>query len=207
MGFADDTSPSITIVHKFTWRGDTNEEWQTTYHFDGATPSSDVRWKALADAIIASEKTIYTSQVKVVRAFGHEPSNKIAVWGYDYENGTGAVSGTLAVPSGTYMPGDIAAWLRWRTAAKTSLGKPIFLRNYYHGVYDNGTALGTSTDQLATPQKTAMEAFGAAWVTGFSDGVATHHRCGPRGAVGSVPQASTNLTTHSLKKRGKRQVA
>lgn len=207
MATVDTTRPSLTIVKKFTYRGDNNEEWENTYFFDGSTPSTDTKWKALADAVIAEEKKVYGSGVAVVRANGHQPGDSLAVWSYDYANGSGAIPGIFTTTGLTPMPGDVAAWVRWSTTARTELGKPIFLRNYFHGVYDSGTTFGTTAEQLNGGQKTAMAAFGTAWVTGFSDGSETHHRCGPHGATGFGPIASTYLTTRSLKKRGKRVAA
>lgn len=201
---AGDPYPSITIVKRFNYRGDSTEEWENTYHFSGGTPSSETRWKALSDAIIASEKTLYVAATTVVRAFGHEANNKVAVWSYDYLLGTGAVPGTLTPSTGNQMPGDVAAWIRWSTTQRTSLGKPIFLRNYYHSMFDSGATAPSLTETVNVTQKANMQTFGTAWVTGFSDGTTTYHRCGPNGAVGQVAQPSTYLTTRTLKKRGKR---
>lgn len=197
--------PSITIVKRLRYRGDTHEEWSNTYHFDGGDPTNGTRWKALADAVIASEKTCYSSENGVIRAFGHKAGVKTRDFLYDYEAGSGIVAGTYAPGTDILLPGDAAAWLRWATDQVTSRGKPIYLRSYYHGTYRKPS--GTDAiDSVATNQKAALEAFGAAWITGFSDGTVTHHRAGPNGAIGLAPSvASTWVTTRTLERRGKRR--
>lgn len=197
---AGDARASITIVKQFAYRGNTSEEFLNTYHIDAGAPDTDTKWKALADAVIAAEKLIYTSAVKIVRAYGHVAGSVVSVWGYDYLGGTGAVAGTYAGVGTALAQGDAAAWIRYATTQKTSRGKPIFLRNYYHGVIP----LASDVDKLETGQKTRFTTYGTAWVAGFSDGVSTYRRCGPNGAVGQSALASTYLTTRTLKKRGRR---
>lgn len=195
--------PSITIVKRFSYRGDATEEFSNTYHFDSDAPANSTRWKAFADAIIAAEKLIYTSGVTIVRAFGHEANNKVAVWSYDYLAASQSVAGTMSGPTTSASPGDTAAWIKYTTTQFTSLGKPVYLRNYYHGVYPaaSGTA---ANDSLYAAQKTAFQTYGTAWVAGFSDGTATHRRAGPNGAIAQLAIAGSYLTTRTLKKRGKR---
>lgn len=200
---AGDARPSITIVKSTTYRGSA-EEFSNTYHFNGGTPADAAHWKALADAIIAEEKKIYRSDVTIVRAYGHAAGSVIRAWGYDYAGGTGAIAGTAALTAGDVrMPGDAAAWIRWPTTALTSRGKPIYLRNYYHGVSaDSNTLAGQ--DRFAGDQKTLFETYGNHWVSGFSDGTNTYVRSGPGGATGGTAVASYYLTTRTLERRGKR---
>jgi hypothetical protein len=94
-------------------------------------------------------------------------------------------------------------WLRWSTDLLTTKGKPIYLRNYFHGCFRTQT--GTDFDLASADQKAALEEYGADWVTGFIDGDGvTHHRAGPHGVIGLVPLASTYITTRTLERRGKR---
>jgi hypothetical protein len=193
---------SLTIIKTFTYRG-AAEEFSNTYHFNGGTPADAAAWKALADAVIAQEKTIHESDTVIVRAIGHKAGVTAADWIYDYAAHTASVPGTLAAGTGAMVPGDVAAWVRWSTTAKTSKGKPIFLRSYYHGMRNNGSST-SNRDLIQASTKTALLAYAAAWVTGFSDGTNTYTRAGPNGATGGTPVACTYLTTRTLERRGKR---
>lgn len=199
----DTTRNSLTIIKSFAYRG-APEEWGNTYFFTGDLPTSDAHWKTLADAVIADEKTLYDSATTAVKAIGHQAGESVAVWSYDYAAASEEVPGTLAT-SGSVLPqgGDSASWIRWSTDQKTSKGKPIYLRTYFHPAYADG---GTdSTRDLVSPTwVTAAQAFGNAWIAGFSDGAETHARCGPKGAVGLVALPSTYVTTRTLERRGKR---
>jgi hypothetical protein len=83
-------------------------------------------------------------------------------------------------------PGDVAALIRYSTADRSSKNHPVYLANYYHGA---GWEIGGSPDVMNAAQRTAMGTYAAAWITGFSDGAATHHRCRPN---------STSVATGSL---------
>jgi hypothetical protein len=199
----------VTIVKSFAYRG-LLEEYSNQYWFNGATPGSDTAWKALADAIIAAEKAALTSSVTYMRAYAYdEPPTPAGdpttfppnVWSWDYYNAGSPPLGTLTTTGGIQMPGDVSAWLRWKTGRRTDPGgKPIYLRKYFHPVY---VTSGT-TDTLLPAMKTAFETFGAAMVTGLISGayklVDKYHS----DDVLTLPKASTYVTTRSLKRRGKR---
>lgn len=197
----DTALPSLTLVKSFTYRGETGELWSNTYFMDGALPSSPASWKTLADAVILKEKTLYASASSVVTAIGHEAGQSVAVWSYDYLAASEEVPGTFTVP-GVPGQGDSASWLRWSTDQKTSKGKPIYLRSYYHPAYPPS---GGPSDTVAPSWVTAAQAFGDEWIAGFADGDAVeHHRAGPHGAVGLVALPSTFTTTRTLERRGRR---
>jgi hypothetical protein len=196
--------PSITIVKTFTYRG-APEEWSNTYHFTNDAPTTQARWKALSDAIIAAEKLCFDSSVTFTSAYGHKAGVKARDWFFNYASPGPAVAGTLSAPANGRQAGDAALWLRWATDQLTSKGKPIFLRSYYHSIFANGP-LFSNVDNANSAQKTALETYGAAWLTGFSDGAVTHVRAGPNGAVALAPAlASQYVTTRTLERRGRRR--
>jgi hypothetical protein len=195
---------SITIQKTFKYRGQ-DEVWSNTYHFDNAGPTTQAKWKALADAIIASEKTCWTSATAATQAWGHQAGVKTRDWFYDYLANSASVAGTMSSAGGIMQAGDTAVWLRWPTSQLTSRGKPIYLRSYFHDAWSGGSNR-TNIDQILAGQKSALETYGAAWITGFSDGTVTHHRAGPNGAIGlATSLASTYLTTRTLERRGRRR--
>lgn len=192
-------TPSITIVKRFPYRGDTMEEFSNKYHFSGDVPGDDAAWKTLADAIIAAERPMLPASVSFVRAYGHEAGNEFAVATIDYTAPPlTPVAGTLAVSGVAKAPGDAAFWVRWRTAHKNSRGKWIYLRKYFHGVL-----IGTTDgDIVATQQKAAAEAYAPKMTDGSLPGGVKI--CGPQGAVAGPAAVSTYTTTRTLKRRGKR---
>jgi hypothetical protein len=97
-----------------------------------------------------------------------------------------SIAGTLTPAGGaTEQAGEVAALVRYSTAERTTKNHPIYLFNYYHGVY--GTPGGGSSDPLDANQKSAMATYATAWISGFSDGTNTYTRCGPnaQAATGS----------------------
>lgn len=203
MAVIDTTLASLTIVKSFPYRG-APEEFSNTYFFDGAKPATDASWKALADAVILEEKPCHAAATTIVRAIGHQAHDSVAVWEYDYAAGSGAIAGTFTPGvDDVKMPGDAACWIRWSTTQKTSKGKPIYLRSYFHGCYR--TAVGSDVDLISADYQTALQEYGDDWIAGFSDadGV-VHHRAGPHGAVGQVADTSDYITTRTLERRGKR---
>jgi hypothetical protein len=176
-----DDKNSIVITKQFTYRGATRT-FSNRYHFEGDLPADNTHWTNLADNIVTAEKAIYPSGVEIVLATGADASTATltnlhgdAVFTKVYTTaGTGSFDA-----SGTRMPGDCAALLRYSTPARSARNHPVYLFNYFHGVFDDDTGY----DTLNLVQKAAIEAYGAAWVTGFSDGATNRERCGPHGAV------------------------
>jgi hypothetical protein len=176
-----DTKNSIVIVKSGPYRG-SDRQWSNRYHFEGDLPPDSAHWQTFADAIVADEKAIYTSIMEIVQAVGYDASTATstnphgdAVFSADYTTaGTGGPWAT-SDPS----PGDAASIIRYSTPARSSKNHPVYLFNYYHGCW----SVAGSPDTLNAALKTALEAYGTAWLTGYSDGAETHERCGPRGAV------------------------
>lgn len=178
---AADLRSSIVIVKQMTYRGATRQ-FSNRYHFEGDTPADNTAWSTFADAIVAAEKAIYDSTIEIIEAVGNDkatasPTNPHgdAVFTKTYTTaGTGNFS-----TDGRRSPGDAAALLRYSTPARSTKNHPVYLFNYFHGVYQ----LSGDADTISAVQKTAIEGYADAWLAGFSDGTETHERCGPRGAV------------------------
>src|SRR5215213_5046273 len=205
-----DSSCGLTLVKRFPYRGDTNEEYSNTYWFDGSTPAAPADWKALADAVYASEKTVLPVTTTLVKAYGYDSPNdtngETAAWQYDYLGEGETVAGTF-VPSATPVgPGDSAAWVRWRTNRRTSPGgKIIYLRKYWHPAFLSGAGGG---DTLVSGWRTAALAHGTKMIDGTLP--ATRQICGMHNSedgndltIAGIAVA-TYATTRTLKRRGKR---
>lgn len=195
---------SITLVKDFSYRG-TLEEWSNTYHFTNDAPADQTKWLTFANAVIALEKLALHTGTRIIRVTGHKAGVKPRDFFHDYLALGTQVSGTLALQAGNVpTPGDCADWVRWATSQFTSLGKPIYLRSYYHDSAVGNTR--TTCDTVGTNRKAALETYATAWNTGISDGAVTHARSGPNGAVGLTPiLGSQFITTRTLERRGRRR--
>lgn len=190
----------LTLIKRMSWRGN-NEDWSNTYMFSGSTPADSTAWRALFDALVTQEKTLYTAAVSVVHGYGYDgppgPGDS-AVWSVDLTvtpNTPVAGTGSFA---GTKMPGDNAAWVRWGLDRMNSKGKRVYLRKYFHGVYADNSL----TDNVAPQQVTALTAFGGKLRDGsFTAGRVITDRLGTA-VVGAA--VSPYVTTRTLKRRGKR---
>jgi hypothetical protein len=190
----------ITLIKKFNYRGVSTEEYSNQYWLTGSVPSTGTDWQTLIDDLIAEEKTVYASQVKVVQAYAYDSDADGASAVYSYDTHSSPIDGTLSVGSATSCPGDCAVWVRWKTDRLNSKGKPIYLRKYFHVAWYQ-TASGA--DVVATNQRTALEAF----ATTLSDGSFTAGRTitarGHSDTIDSIA-SSAYVTTRTLKRRGKR---
>jgi len=194
------STPFLTLTKSFNYRG-ARELFANIYHFD-TTPPSSAAWSALVNAVWALEANLFPTTVQLESATGHTPGTP-PVLAYEADPAPAGPGGPAAfyTPAVTEhpVPGDCAAWIRYSTTQKTSRGKPIYLRNYYHAIFYD-----TSSDLLSALQKPTFDALGTAMVNGIlADGI-TYHRAGPRGAVAQGHMVGPNITTRTLKARGKR---
>jgi hypothetical protein len=205
----------ITIIKRFTYRGNASEEFSNTYWLKGsAPPATPAEWRALFDAIVLTEKTVYPAAVQVIRGYGydnddgHKPGDSGAVapsvWQVDLRVSPDTpVAGTLATGGIEVAPGDAAVWVRWKTSRRTDPGaKPIYIRKYFHGALGNGT----DPDLVATAQKTALLALGAKMDGGTLPGSRTITVAGQSDTIINHG-CSTYITTRTLKRRSKRPTA
>jgi len=194
----------IILVKRFTYRGDATEEFSNGYHLSGSVPSDGTAWQTLIDALVAQEKTCYTADATIVRAYGYDSDadNATAVYVKDWLAGGGSgVAGTLTVESGALRNmGDTAVWVRWKTSRLNSKGKPIFLRKYFHDAWSHAS---NAPDQTSTNQLTALNAFGVKLRDGsFTEARTLRSQHHAETLVGSAGGAY--LTTRTLKRRGRR---
>lgn len=160
--------------------------WSNRYYLNNTSIDTQAHFNTLSDAIVTAEKAVYASGMTIVQTAYYAPGSDVAVWTRTY-----STVGTC-VPTSQKSPGDCAALVRYSTAARTSKNHPLYLFNYYHGVYNQA---GASSDLVDTVQLAALGTYANAWVSGFSDGVTTYKRAGPRGAV-AVGYVAETMVTH-----------
>jgi hypothetical protein len=194
-------TPFITITKSFTWRG-ARELWSNVYHLD-STPPSSTDWHALFIEAWTREYTFLPADVQLETGTGHTPGTPpVLVWEYDQPpTGEGGNPGAFVPTASDHLtPGDVAGWVRWTTDLKNSRGKPIYLRNYYHGIY-----VEADGNTIAPAQHTLMQELGQAWFNGLVADGRTYRRTGPNHGTPQGYAASTYATTRTLERRGRRK--
>lgn len=177
-------TPSLRVVKTMPYRGAT-VTWSNRYHFNGGTPADASHWTTFSDNVVTAEKAILPSNVTIVETVGYAAGSEVPVFSKVY-----STAGTGAFATGTLMPGDVAAFVRYSTTARSTKNHPVYLANYYHGVLD---ATGLA-DTLNVAQKSAIQTYAASWISGFSDGTTTYNRAGPNGATATGVTVNPLLT-------------
>lgn len=191
----------LTLIKKFTYRGDTSEEWSNSYALTGSTPADSAAWRTLFDALVAEEKKLYPSSCHVVAGYGYDRipvTGDHAIWTVDLTvSPNSPVAGTHTM-AGDPVPGDTAAWVRWGLDRFNTKGKRVYLRKYFHA----GDKAAVTTDTLDSTYVTALTAFGTKLMdASFAGG---RKICDKDGNVPIGSAVSPFFTTRTLKRRGKR---
>jgi hypothetical protein len=192
----------LTVVKKFTYRGNSNEEFSNQYWFKGPPPGDDPSWTVLMNDVLAQEEPIYPNTVTFVRAYGYNDDSSTAnhVFVHDWVAAGTPPKGSY-IHTGTALAGDQAGLVVWKTDQLNTRGKPIFLRKYIHaGDMDAG-----SPDNIASGWFTRLEAYGNGIRPlhgGLTNPSSEHHPGGSESVIGVG--VSPYVTTRTLKRRGKR---
>jgi hypothetical protein len=192
----------LTVIKSFTYLMQA-EEYSNQYWFTGDVPADATEWRALFDALVAQEKTLYPSGVTVVGGYGYDSDagDAVAVWSVDLTvSPETPVAGTQVVTSGYPSPGDSAVWVRWKTSRLNTKGKAIYLRKYFHPAFNQGVGHPDEPIAVAT---TALNAFG----TKLRDASFIDARTiTARGHTDTIVNSGScqYITTRTLHRRGKR---
>lgn len=168
-------TPSVKIVKSAPYKGGT-KVFSNRHHFAGGTPADLTHWTTFINAIVTAEKLCTGNEVTYVEAVCYGAGSDLPLF-------TVTLSGTGSISGGTgefYPPLEVCGLIRWSTDQRTSRNHPIYLFSYMHGVVMHPA---TTSETIQPAQKTAMQTYGSAWVSGFSDGTNTLKRAGPNGAV------------------------
>jgi hypothetical protein len=160
-------------------------KWSNRYYLDHTSIDTQAHFNTLADAVVTAEKAIYGAGQTIVQVDYYAPGSDVAVWTRTY-----STTGTGTFGAGALCPGDCAALVRYTTTQRTSKNHPLYLFNYFHGV----VSIAGGGDTILAAQSAAYGTYATAWVSGFSDGVTTYKRAGPRGAVAQGSLIETYIT-------------
>jgi len=191
-------APMITIIKKFSYRGDPLEEWSNSYHLTAA-PANKAAWVTLLLALGGMESNCYSAGSTVIRALCYDDSDNPVTYTLTAPGDFTAFTGGAPSTGGTNFAGDQAATIGWNTGDKGSTGKDIWLRKYFH----DGWESSSDPDNLSTSYASLLATFGGDLLTTAITGsiyFAKKDGSRPDGPVRVDPYS----TTRTLKRRGKR---
>lgn len=185
---------SIRVIKSFNHRGSVGK-FSNRYHFGTAGPPDSTHWTTLSDAIVTAEKAIFmpltSGGAKIIETIGYAAGSEVPVFTKVYTtDGTAGFAGYAPAPS------DTVALVRYSTPDRSSKNHPVYCFNYYHAVAT--TEAIADADLLLNSQATAMATYGAAWVTGFSDGTTTFKRSRPTGDLCTGVLVNPRVTHRDL---------
>lgn len=178
------TQASLKVTKTFTYLGVTRS-WSNRYYLNASSIDTQAHFNTLADAVVTAEKAIHAPQTTITLVSYYAPGSEVAVWTRTY-----STIGTFT-PTGQRAPGDVAQLVRYTTTQRSTKNHPIYLFNYYHGC---DVQTQPNQDKSTTAYATALGTYANSWVSGFSDGVTTYKKAGPRGAVATGYVVETYLT-------------
>jgi hypothetical protein len=191
-------APGVVLYKVMPYRG-APEEWGNTYHFVGDAPSDPAGWRDLVDDLIALETPIINSICNIERAICYENTDDASVYSYDLSAFGGVVAGGFdAAGLGWHnQEGGTSYMERWNTGRRSSSGKDIYLRKYWHPA----VAANATPDVLAADMVTRLNTFGAAVMaaSGSWPGLA-----GPDGVAPIANHALTYTNYRDLRKGRRR---
>lgn len=176
-------TPKIVVRSQYPYRGGTATV-TNVYHFDGGNIGSSGAFTTFSDNVVTAFKATIGGDQTIIGTDYYDAGTTVAKYTKTY-----STVGTLTASGLKGLPGECAALLRFSTTQRTSKNHPIYLFNYIREAYiDNAS---TTDDDLSHAQRSALQTYGTAWITGFSDGTVTHVRAGPNGAVAQTRDTST----------------
>jgi len=190
----------ITLVKKFTYRGNPLEEWSNSYHLD-STPPDLTAWKAMCGSsyLGGMETTLYTASTTLIRALCYEDSDNPATYVLDLVALGLSATGSLATTGLSRFAGDQAATVGIDTGLTGSTGKKIWLRKYYH----DGVEITATPDSLGAAYVTALGAMATYLLGTALHGTVYYADKNGRRPTG-LGRVDPYSTTRTLKRRGKR---
>lgn len=187
-------APSLRIVKEFNLRGGVGH-FSNRYHMHGGTPADYAHWETFCDLVVAAEKTLYqligSGGATIVEGVGYEGGSEVPVFTKTY-----SVAGTGSFSAFVPQASDVCGLIRYNTGARSTKNHPIYCFNYYHCAGSEGSY--TDPDSINPAWHTALSTYGAAWLSGFSDGTNTYVRARPNGDACTGYTAELELSHRDL---------